>query len=131
VLTVSIHGHPSFAYPYFSGFADETGSDAGAHHNLNLPLEEHAGVDRFMQALAVALKRIASFSPHYLVVALGFDTAAADPTGSWKLRPSDFQAVGRAIAALDRPTAFIQEGGYRTRTLGRNAAAFFSGVLAP
>jgi acetoin utilization deacetylase AcuC-like enzyme/GNAT superfamily N-acetyltransferase len=131
VLTVSIHGHPSFAYPYFSGFADETGRDDGAHHNLNLPLDEHAGVDRFMQALALALKRIASFSPHYLVVALGFDTAAADPTGSWKLQPSDFQAVGRAIAALGRPTAFIQEGGYRTRTLGRNAAAFFSGVLAP
>ena len=43
VLTVSIHGHPSFAYPYFSGFRDETGIGrrrrlqsqhpaAGAHH---------------------------------------------------------------------------------------------------
>jgi acetoin utilization deacetylase AcuC-like enzyme/GNAT superfamily N-acetyltransferase len=131
VLTVSIHGHPSFAYPYFSGFADETGSGAGVHFNLNLPLEEHAGVDSFMRALGVALKRIGSFDPHYLVVALGFDTAASDPTGSWKLRPGDFQTVGKAIAALGRPTAFIQEGGYRTRTLGRNAAAFFTGVLGP
>ena len=29
VLTVSIHGDPSFAYPYFSGFADETGVGPG------------------------------------------------------------------------------------------------------
>ena len=30
VLTVSIHGHPSFAYPYFTGFRDETGDRARA-----------------------------------------------------------------------------------------------------
>ena len=41
VLTVSIHGHPSFAYPYFSGFRDETGIGPGAGYNLNLPLPEH------------------------------------------------------------------------------------------
>jgi acetoin utilization deacetylase AcuC-like enzyme len=29
VLTVSIHGHPRFAYPYFSGFEDETGTGPG------------------------------------------------------------------------------------------------------
>ncbi len=40
VLTVSIHGHPNFAYPYFSGFADERGEGAGLGYNLNLPLGE-------------------------------------------------------------------------------------------
>ena len=60
-------------------------------------------------------------------MALGFDTAAADPTGSWKLRPADFTALGRSIAGLGLPTAFIQEGGYRTSTLGRNAAALLRG----
>ena len=29
VLTISIHGHPNFAYPYFSGFADEIGEGRG------------------------------------------------------------------------------------------------------
>ena len=129
VFTVSIHGHPSFAYPYFSGFAEETGSGAGETFNLNLPLEEHAAVDTFLRALALALKRIERFAPHYLVIALGFDTAASDPTGSWKLHSADFLTIGKAIAGLGLPTAFIQEGGYRTRSLGRNAAAFFSGVL--
>jgi acetoin utilization deacetylase AcuC-like enzyme/GNAT superfamily N-acetyltransferase len=40
VLTVSLHGHPSFAYPYFSGFRDEEGSGAGMGCNLNIPLPE-------------------------------------------------------------------------------------------
>jgi acetoin utilization deacetylase AcuC-like enzyme len=107
VLTVSIHGHPRFAYPYFTGFADETGMGEGEGCNLNLPLAEQASVEDWFRALKTALARIAKFAPHYLVVALGF-----------------------AIAALGLASAFIQEGGYRTRTLGRNAGAFFSGVLA-
>lgn len=130
VLTISIHGHPSFAYPYFSGFAEETGAGEGAGFNLNLPLAEHANTQDFFKALKAAQTRIARFAPHYMVVALGFDTAAADPTGTWKLRPADFTTLGRSIAAMGRPTVFIQEGGYRTRTLGRNASAFFAGALA-
>lgn len=130
VLTISIHGHPRFAYPYFSGFAEEQGAGEGAGFNLNLPLAEAAGVEDFFKALKVAISRIAKFAPHYLVVALGFDTAAADPTGTWKLKALDFTRLGHSIADLGLPTMFVQEGGYRTRTLGRNAGAFFAGVLA-
>jgi acetoin utilization deacetylase AcuC-like enzyme len=129
VLTVSIHGHPSTTYPYFVGFADETGEGEGKDCNFNIPLRETASNEDFFKAVGAACARISAFDPHYLVVALGFDTAASDPTGSWKLRPADFATLGRTIAALSRPTTYIQEGGYRTRTLGRNAASFFSGVL--
>src|SRR5262249_44033026 len=41
VLTVSIHGHPSFAYPYFTGFPSETGEGEGRRVNLNFALGEH------------------------------------------------------------------------------------------
>jgi len=128
VLTVSIHGDPSIAYPYFSGFASEDGEGDGKGFNINYPLKETAAPDDFFRALKTALRRIAAFDPQHLVVALGFDTAASDPTGTWKLRSSDFAAIGELIAELDCPTVFIQEGGYRTRTLDRNAGAFFSGV---
>jgi acetoin utilization deacetylase AcuC-like enzyme len=37
VFTASIHGDPSYAYPYFAGFADETGEGEGEGHNLNVP----------------------------------------------------------------------------------------------
>jgi acetoin utilization deacetylase AcuC-like enzyme len=129
VLTVSVHGHPRFAYPYFSGFEDEAGGGAGQGFNLNLPLKENASPEEFFAAIRKALHRIAQFAPVYLVVALGFDTAIADPTGSWSLRAPHFSELGGAIAAMGLPTAFVQEGGYRTRTLGPNALAFFKGVL--
>jgi len=34
VLTISIHGRPSFAYPCFSGFVEEQGEDAGVEAAL-------------------------------------------------------------------------------------------------
>ena len=37
VLTLSLHGHPRFAYPYFSGFDTEKGEGAGLGYNVNLP----------------------------------------------------------------------------------------------
>ena len=130
VLTVSIHGDPHFAYPHFAGFADETGEGAGKGYNLNLPLPESITVERYHRTLAKALKRIAEFKPAFLVVALGLDTAKADPTGSWQLAAKDFQQNGQMIGAMQLPTLVVQEGGYRTRTLGSNARHFFEGLWA-
>ncbi|MCU0538386.1 MAG: GNAT family N-acetyltransferase, partial [Desulfobacterales bacterium] len=130
VLTVSIHGDPSFAYPYFSGFRDEIGSGEGAGFNLNLPLPEAIDGERYRKALATALRRIANFDPDFLVVALGLDAAKGDPTGTWTLTRTDFRHNGRMIGELGIPVLVVQEGGYRTRTLGMNARAFFEGLSA-
>jgi acetoin utilization deacetylase AcuC-like enzyme/GNAT superfamily N-acetyltransferase len=130
VLTVSIHGHPSFAYPYFSGFANETGRAAGAGFNLNIPLKETITVERYRTAVEGALRRIARYRPDYLVLALGLDTAKEDPTGTWANRARDFHAIGELIGAVGVPIAVVQEGGYRVRTLGVNARNFFSGLAA-
>jgi len=128
VLTISIHGHPNFAYPHFSGFEDETGAGAGLGFNVNYPLPEDITADRYAAVLARALKRIRDFTPMYLVLCLGLDTARGDPTGSWPLSASDFSRNGEAIGALGVPTLVVQEGGYRTRTLGINARHFFEGL---
>ncbi len=128
VLTVSIHGHPSFAYPYFSGFADEQGEGAGRGYNLNLPLPEQTDGARHREALDRALRRIGTFVPATLVVCLGLDTARADPTGSWSLSAEDFAENGRRVGALGLPTLVVQEGGYRTASLGRNARRFLEGL---
>lgn len=129
VLTISIHGHPNFAYPYFSGFATERGMDAGEGFNLNLPLPEVVGGTQYRVALTKALKRVAKFDPSLVVVALGLDTAKGDPTGTWSLTSRDFEMNGRMLHELDKPMLIVQEGGYRTRTLGINARSFFAGLL--
>ncbi|GBD41598.1 Acetylpolyamine aminohydrolase [bacterium HR39] len=130
VLTVSIHGHPSFAYPYFTGFPDETGIGPGVGFNHNLTLPETIEAERWHERLDEALRRIERFEPRYLVLALGFDTARGDPTGTWPLGARDFFRMGHAIGALGLPTLIVQEGGYRIRTLGTNARNFFLGFAA-
>jgi acetoin utilization deacetylase AcuC-like enzyme/GNAT superfamily N-acetyltransferase len=128
VLTVSIHGDPHFAYPHFSGFRDERGDKAGAGFNINYPLPEHSTPEQYRKTLKTALKSIIDFNPAYLIVCLGLDTAKSDPTGSWRHTGADFFRIGHMIGELRIQTLVVQEGGYRTRTLGSNARNFFEGL---
>jgi len=128
VLTISIHGHPSMTYPYFSGFADEKGSGPGKGYNLNIPLPENVSGRDYLRTISKALKRVAKFHPLFLIVPLGLDTAKEDPTGSWKLEATDFEIIGEWIGLLKLPTLIVQEGGYDTRVLGINARHFFMGL---
>jgi acetoin utilization deacetylase AcuC-like enzyme/GNAT superfamily N-acetyltransferase len=128
VLTVSIHGHPSFSYPYFSGFVSEKGRGAGKGYNINIPLPEHVDGERYLDVLKEALGRVRRFRPRFLVVALGLDTAREDPTGSWTLEAEDFESIGQMIGSLRLPTLVVQEGGYDTRILGINARSFLTGL---
>jgi acetoin utilization deacetylase AcuC-like enzyme len=130
VFTVSIHGDPHFAYPHFAGFAEEIGEGKGKGYNINFPLPENTSVERYHKVLSKALKLIAEFKPSFLVIGLGLDTAKADPTGTWQLMAKDFHQNGRLIGAMNLPTLVVQEGGYRTRTLGSNARHFFEGLWA-
>ncbi len=127
VLTVSIHGHPSFAYPYFTGFSDEKGEDLGLGFNVNFPLPEKISFEYYTKTLNKALKLIRDFQPDYLVVALGLDTAKGDPTGTWDFLQTNFVTTGKLIGDLKIPILIVQEGGYRSQSLGLNARAFFNG----
>jgi len=128
VLTISIHGHPRFAYPYFNGFADERGEGSGRGYNVNYPLPEKVSAAIYEQTLGRAIRRITRFWPRFLIVAFGLDTARGDPTGTWNLSAKDFYENGRSIGSLRLPTIVVQEGGYRTRSLGANASQFFLGL---
>jgi len=130
ILTVSIHGHPNFAYPYFSGFADEKGEGEGLGFNHNLPLAEDVHDGRYLEALDEALGIVRRFKPEALVVSLGLDIAKADPTGTWSVTSEGLYEIGRKIGGMKYPTLLVQEGGYNIRFLGRNAARLLTGVCA-
>jgi len=127
VLTVSIHGDPQTAYPYFTGYAQETGEGAGHGMNRNFPLPPGTEDDAYLRTLEKALRLVRRFRPAYVVVSLGLDTLRGDPTGFFSLTPDAPGEIGRRIAALRRPTLVVQEGGYNLRNLQRGAAAFFRG----
>ena len=127
VLTISIHGHPSFAYPYFSGFSEEKGDGEGSGYNFNFPLKEEINGEEYRETLGHAIKIVRKFKPEFLIIALGLDTAKGDPTGTWLLSPADFLQNGKMAGSLGMPTLIIQEGGYRNKYLGINARSFLKG----
>ena len=129
VLTVSIHGDPSFAYPYFTGFVDERGAGPGHGFNMNFPLPEAQDGKQYRKTLQRTVDAVEAFDPTFLVIALGLDPAKGDPTGTWSLKADDFEQNGYMLGALGLPTLVVQEGGYRTRTLGINAKSFFRGLV--
>ena len=129
VMTISIHGHPSFAYPYFSGFAEEVGEGQGKGYNLNIPLGETITSEKYRKALMQAVRTINKFNPDFIIIAIGLDTAKGDPTGTWPLNALDFEENGRILSVLKKPMLVVQEGGYFTRSVGINARHFFSGLV--
>jgi acetoin utilization deacetylase AcuC-like enzyme len=46
------------------------------------------------------------------------------------LTARDFEANGRLLGELGLPMLVVQEGGYRSRTLGVNARRFFEGIVS-
>ncbi|MFH1679900.1 MAG: histone deacetylase family protein [Candidatus Eisenbacteria bacterium] len=128
VLTLSIHGHPNIAYPYFSGFSDETGEGRGRGLNRNYPLPEGADRAPYLDALDRAMRHVRRFAPAFLVVSLGFDILKGDPTGTFRLPVSVEREIGARIAEAGTPILFVQEGGYNLRNLRRGAPALFTGL---
>ncbi len=127
VLTVSIHADPARFYPFFWGYADERGEGAGLGYNFNLPLARKSGDQAFLDALALARRRIEAFAPEALVVALGLDAFEGDPFGGLSVTTEGFSRIGEACAGLGLPTVIVQEGGYLCAELSDNLTAFLIG----
>ena len=129
VLFVSIHGDPRVQYPYFSGYATETGAGKGVGFNLNLPQAQGCDFARYRAVVeSEAQPAIRSFDPAFLVISAGFDTYRKDPIRAFKLDTPDFHTLGELFGRMDLPTVIIQEGGYHTAQLGENAVSFLTGV---
>jgi acetoin utilization deacetylase AcuC-like enzyme len=127
VLYISLHGDPAEAFPYFSGFADETGTGAGAGFTLNLPLPPGTEFGAWRDALRAALMRIENFRADALVVSLGVDTFAEDPISFFRLQSADFSTYGRMIGGCALPTLFVLEGGYAVGEIGVNVVNVLTG----
>lgn len=124
VLTISLHADPAEEYPYYAGFALETGTGAGTGFHRNFPLPAGTDQPHYLKALAQALDLVAHFEPKHLVVSAGMDTYKDEPQGSFKLTQAGIHKIGKEIASLDLPTLIVMEGGYHLPSLGENFAAF-------
>ncbi len=120
VQYVSLHGDPARAYPYISGFADETGAGPGAGANLNVPLVAGTDDAGYRAALSTACEAIAAFGPSLVIVSLGVDTFHNDPISDLAVTTDGFREQGELVAQLALPTVVLQEGGYDVAAIGDN-----------
>ncbi|WP_420349714.1 histone deacetylase family protein [Pelagibius sp.] len=130
VLTVSLHADPLRFYPFFWGYADETGTGAGESCNLNIPLARGTGDDGYLAALERALSQITDFAPGALVIALGLDAHEDDPVQGLAITTKGFSRIAMRIAELRLPCVVVQEGGYVSDALGPNLRAVIEAFLA-
>ncbi len=128
VQYVSLHGDPARAYPYLSGFVDETGAGRGAGANLNVPLAAGTDDDAYLASLASVCEAIEAFGPSVVIVSLGVDTFHNDPISDLAITTEGFRAQGELVAQLALPTVIVQEGGYDVAAIGDNVRAFLLGM---
>ena len=127
VLFLSVHGRPQDAFPYFMGYADETGAGDGDGATVNYPLPPNTPYGGWVAALDSACGAIERFGADTVIVSLGVDTFENDPISFFKLSSSDFLRMGARIAKLGKPTLFVMEGGYAVAEIGVNAVNVLSG----
>lgn len=129
VFYLSIHGDPRTEYPFFLGYADETGLGAGVGCNWNLPLPRGSGFAEWHETLRQALAAVASYGADALVISLGVDTFEKDPISGFRLTSPDYLRVGQTLASIGLPSVFIFEGGYAVEQVGINTANVLEGFM--
>lgn len=130
IVYASIHADPRDDFPFFLGYADETGAGAGAQANANYPLRVGTGWDDgYAAALDRACTRIAHAAPDVVVVSLGVDTFEGDPIAFFRIKQTEFPRIGARIAGIGRPVLFVMEGGYAVDALGQNVVNVLAGYL--
>jgi acetoin utilization deacetylase AcuC-like enzyme len=129
VLYVSIHGHPDYGYPYYSGFEHETGSGKGLGYNINMPLMPETDEKTYLEALDKVLDKIKKYNPSFFIMSLGLDAYKLDPICQFKLDIDSYYIIGKKIREMNLPTLVVQEGGYYVEGLGDIVVSYFKGML--
>lgn len=130
VLTVSVHADPSNYFPFFAGYADETGEGEGSEANLNLVLPHGATDAPWLAAVRHGIAAVERFRADALVLALGLDASEDDPIGALKVTTEGFRRAAEAIATVSPTAVIVQEGGYLCEALPRNLLSFLDAFEA-
>lgn len=127
VLFLSIHADPKVEYPYFLGFADETGEHAGTGFTRNWPLPHGTDWESYVPALEEACRWLLVYKPDAMIVSLGLDCFEKDPIAGFRFKSDDFFLLGQRLAKVGVPTLFVLEGGYAVDELGTNCVNVLEG----
>ncbi len=106
---VSLHRHP-----HYPGTGEYSEGNA-----LNFPLPADCGEKMYLETLDKALGMINSDKFEVLAVSVGLDAHRGD-LASLGLTENSYREIGKRIAALEKKTFFVMEGGYVGEQNGRD-----------
>ena len=129
VIYASLHANPGRAFPYFTGYPDETGYGDGLGSTLNVPLPARCDDDEYIAHLQRILEFIAGRRAAAVVVSLGVDTYERDPICDLAITTGGYLQMGHLVADLGLPAVIVQEGGYYLPDLGVNVREWLRGFL--
>lgn len=120
----SVHTDPAGYYPWYVGYADETGAGEGDGTTLNLPLAPGADDAAYLAAVERLAEAIARWGADALVVSAGWDAHREDPLSKLAVTDAAYPRLGRIVRGLGLPTVIVQEGGYSLAAIARAAPSF-------
>ncbi len=122
ILLVSIHGDPTFSYPYLTGYESENSSK-----NINFPLPSGINDETYMEVFRESISIIKNFGAEYLVISLGVDTFEKDQLGNFRLSSDIYKILAEyLISEWKVPVLIVMEGGYNTEFLATNVLSFLT-----
>jgi acetoin utilization deacetylase AcuC-like enzyme len=124
VFVGSCHTDPRAYYPFYSGFADETGMGDGIGANLNIPLKPGADDVTYVNACEQLAKAAIAWGADAIVLSAGWDAHHRDPLSKLMVTTAAFSAIGHIFGAMRLPTVLLQEGGYSLDAVGEAVPAF-------
>jgi acetoin utilization deacetylase AcuC-like enzyme len=122
----STHTDPRRYYPFFSGYADETGFGEGDKFNLNLPLQEGADDEAFVDANQKLIVAALASEAQAIVISAGWDAHIEDPLSKLDVTADAYRRLGRIYGEIPLPTVIVQEGGYSLSAIESVAPRFIS-----
>jgi len=125
----SVHTDPRNYYPYFAGYADETGFGEGSNLNLNLPLAPGAGDEDFIDANQRLIVAALAAEAEAIVISAGWDAHHDDPLSKLAVTSDAYRRLGRIYGEVPLPTVIVQEGGYSLAAIEEVAPRFVSEFL--
>jgi acetoin utilization deacetylase AcuC-like enzyme len=122
----SVHTDPQAYYPYYAGYADETGSGAGQGCNLNLPLDQGSDDEAFVAANRRLAEAVTAFGADALIISAGWDAHRDDPLSRLAVTTEAYARIGQIFGKLKLSTLIVQEGGYSLSAVTEAAPVFVS-----
>lgn len=124
IVFVSIHRYDN--KKFFPG----TGEKSDASNIFNFPQNEIGTDDKYIKIFTNNIvPLLEEYDPQIILVSAGFDAAEGDLLGGYKITPNGYYQITKILKELNKPMAFILEGGYNLEAVSKSFRRCVEAIL--